>query len=111
MAQIIQLPLPLLGVSGPPAPIRRRVYRVRLSPSADGTYTFRSHSFTSRRGPVYRIAVNARTGCATCTCPDYKYRHAYGTNPGTGVCKHIRRAFRTVRQAEQNRHPALKLAA
>ena len=107
MAQIIQLPLPSLGIPKPSEPIRRRVYRVRMSPSIDGTYAFRSHSFSARRGPVYRIAINPRTGYATCTCPDYRYRHALEG----GVCKHLVRAARTVALAERDRHPALKLAA
>ena len=110
MAEIIQLPLPWLGVSNAPEPIRRRVYRVRLAPAPDGTYYFRSHSFSSRRGSIYRIAINPRTGRATCTCPDFKYRHSSEVG-GTGVCKHVRRAMRTVAKAERVRHPALRLAA
>ena len=108
MVEIIQLPLPLLGIAKVPEPIRRRVYRVRSAPAMDGTYYFRSHSFSSRRGSMYRIAVNPRTGRATCTCPDFKYRHAH---EGGGVCKHLRRALRTVAKAERGRHPALRLAA
>ncbi len=105
MAHTLQLALPNLGTHPLPTEIRRRVYRVRLAPTPDGTYYFRSHSFTSRRGPLYRITINPRVGYATCSCPDYRYRRA----EGTGVCKHLRRALATVARAERDRHPALRL--
>jgi len=94
-------------------PIRRCVRRVQLDPNPDGTYVFRARSFSRRQGVVYRCRVNPRTGIVWCSCRDFLYRH-YHTHPSYSqgeVCKHLRRAIRTVRKVERERLSAFSMAA
>lgn len=69
----------------------------------DGTYLFRARSFSRRRGQIYRCRVNPVTGYVYCNCKDFMFRHA-ADDPsywGGHVCKHLRRAIRTVRKLER----------
>lgn len=108
MEKALQLVLPLEPRRAAPAkPIRRRVFRLHLDPSADGTYTFRARSFTRRKGRAYRCRVNPATGFVWCNCKDFTFRKA-PQNPSYfdgSVCKHLERAMRTVRKLEREVRP------
>ena len=84
-------------------PIRRRVLRTQMAPTKEGAYLFRARSFTRFRGRVHRLSVNPRTGRVWCSCPDFQYRKRleHPTFFGGPMCKHLRRAIRTVRSAER----------
>ena|SRR5947209_8614831 len=88
------------------APIRRRVYRVRLEPFEDGSYLFKARSFTRPKGTIHRCRVNPETGLVNCTCADFYYRksQSHPTYYGGDVCKHLKRAIRTIHQVEREQH-------
>lgn len=84
--------------------IRRCVRRVRMEPESDGAYHFRARSFTRRNGVVHHCRVNPDTGFVWCSCKDFLFRHAdeSPTIWNGRVCKHLRRAIRTVRRVERD---------
>lgn len=106
-----QLTLPFDGKRKAVAPkeIRRCVRRVHLDPMPDGTYLFRARSFSRQKGQVYRCRVNPHTGYVWCNCRDFMYRRGpehptYWSGP---LCKHLRRAIRTVHKVERERDVAV----
>ena len=92
------LPFPRDG-SLPKLRIRRRVYRPKLEPLADGAYVFAAKSFSLPIGVTYRCVVNPTTGYVWCSCRDFGFRKdKFDPTYWEGsVCKHLRRAIRTVK--------------
>lgn len=99
-----RLPFPRDGTS-PKLKLRRRVFRLNQEPKPDGSYLFKAKSFSSLYGVEHRCRVNPRTGYVTCSCRDFKFRmERFHPNYWEGpVCKHLRRAIRTVRKLERLR--------
>jgi hypothetical protein len=95
------------------APIRRRVYRVRLEPFEDGTYLFKARSFSISKGKIHRCRVNPETGMVSCTCADFYYRKSqlHPTYYGGDVCKHLKRAIRTIHKVDRDEHHTVREAA
>jgi hypothetical protein len=113
VAHVLQLSLPFEAPKREPkAPLRRRVFRVRLEPNADGTYFFKARSFTHRKG-AHRLRVNPVTGFVSCTCKDFRYRrqNLEPTYFGGEVCKHLTRALKTVRKLQREMAEDGRMAA
>ena len=96
------LPFPRDG-SVPMRRFRRRVHRLVLDPLPDGSYIFKTKSFTRETGTSYRCRINPHTGYVWCSCRDFKYRRdRWKPNYWDGpVCKHLKRAIRTVRRLQK----------
>lgn len=109
MSQNLQFSLPFEpSVRRKQSPLRRRVFRLQLDPSADGTYFFKARSFSRLKGKSYRLRVNPRTGEVWCSCRDFMYRKgpehpSFWHGP---LCKHLQRAIRTVKKVERHRDEA-----
>lgn len=109
----MQFKLPFKEIEEPKGPIRRRVYRTRLEPLPDGTYVFKAKSFSRRSGLAYRCFVNPETGRVSCTCRDFRYRKDrwIPTMAGGPVCKHLKRAIRTVKRLRKAQAAEPRVAA
>ena len=113
MQQAKQFELPFGDLKERGGAIRRRVFRVHLEPLPDGTYVFNAKSFSRQDGLAYRCYVNPLTGRVSCSCKDFQFRkdRALPTMASGHVCKHLKRAIRTVRRLGRLRSAEPQIAA